>query len=401
MVLALALPWEAWGEPVGRLTRVEGRVELMKGDKPAVTLKVGDEVEPGDAIRTKSLSAARVLFLDDSILDIAPESRVAIEEYLYDASQGKRRAVLRIFRGLIKASVNRILKAADPDFLMKTHTAVLGVRGTKTYVNPGPTFTDAYNEEGKVSARNAHSEISGEVTLKAMEFSRIGFDLPPTLPMPLAKEDLQLLGRQFDIRARQRNGGAAGGDPSASSPSGPGAAALPAQPAVINIPGSDQFMTSRVTDLGGGMYVPPPAAPMNSGTFSFSQTLAGNYLLTSPSPQSVGTFAGSGSGVRIGVYSGSYNATFTFIATSSPYTFSPLNTGTINLTSQGSVQGIMGRVLTGTMTMTGSTSGGTSFSLRGPVTLQAGGNLTFSPTGSFSLGGRTGAVTGNLAQAAR
>ena len=62
VVLALMLICSSVGdaEVVGRLTQLEGRVELLKGGNlPAIPVKVGDTVEPGDVIRTKSQSKAQ------------------------------------------------------------------------------------------------------------------------------------------------------------------------------------------------------------------------------------------------------------------------------------------------------------------------------------------------------
>ncbi len=400
MLLALVLAFllKAQAAMVGRFTQVEGRVELLKGGNlPALSVKVGDLVEPGDAIRTKSLSKAQVQFVDDTTLNIAPESRVAIEEYLYDAPQKHRKAVLQIFRGLVHTVVSRILQVEKPDFILKTHTGILGVRGTSTYVSLAPFFTDIYNESGKIAARNILTEIIGEVILGPMEFSRIGLDLPPTLPMPISKEDLMPLQNRFIIKP-----GAPGA--AAVSPAGlvygPSAETLPAAPALSPeaVPVS-QTQINMVNNLATALYIPPPLPPVS--VFLFSQSFSGIYTLTSNSPFTVGNYSGSGSGSQTGVYPHVFSSTFTLTATSSSPTFASFNTGTINMTSSGTVTGPSGGTLTGNMTMTGSTSGGTSFNLTGPVTLPVSGNLTYSPSGSFNLGPFSGSVTGSVTQTPR
>ena len=187
----LALPVWAQAEVVGRFVTVEGPVDLLKqGKVPASPAKVEDAVEPGDVVRTKSQGRAQVKFVDDSVLTIAPGSRVAIEAYMFDAAKGVRKAVLQVFRGMVQTVVTRILKTQEPDFIMKTHTAVIGVRGTKWYTLLGPNATDVYNEEGKVCVHNLLAEIGAEVCLNPMEFSRVIADLSPTAPAPFRKEDL-------------------------------------------------------------------------------------------------------------------------------------------------------------------------------------------------------------------
>lgn len=196
LVLSLALSSGVRAEVVGQFLLVEGPVDLMKQDKlPAVVPKVNDGVAPGDVIRTKSQGRAQVKFVDDSVLTIAPGSRVAIETYMYDASKGTRKAVLQVFRGMVQAAVSKIIKTQEPDFIMKTHTAVLGVRGTKWFALLGPNNTDVYNESGRLGVRNLYSEIPGEVFLNAMEFSRVMAQMSPTVSVPFQQQDLLFLQR--------------------------------------------------------------------------------------------------------------------------------------------------------------------------------------------------------------
>jgi FecR protein len=126
---------------VGRLTLVEGRVELLKdGNLPAMAVKIDDSLGAGDVIRTKSMSRAQITFIDNSTLTISPESRIAIAEFKFDAAQKKRSAVLEIFRGLALAVVSNIIKVEEPDFVIKTHTAIVGVRGTEFGIRLSPNF---------------------------------------------------------------------------------------------------------------------------------------------------------------------------------------------------------------------------------------------------------------------
>jgi hypothetical protein len=69
--------------------------------------------------------------MDNSTLTLAPESRVAIEDYMFEPAKQKRNAVLQIFQGLVHAVVNKVYKVKDPDFIVKTNTAIMGIRGTE------------------------------------------------------------------------------------------------------------------------------------------------------------------------------------------------------------------------------------------------------------------------------
>jgi hypothetical protein len=140
LAFGLFLPSGAPAAVVGRITQVEGGVDLLKkGQLPATPVKLQDGLETGDVIRTKSLAKAQITFVDNSTLTIAPESRIAIEEYMVDESKGKRNAVLKMFQGVALAVVSKIYQSKEPDFVVKTNTAIMGIRGTQVGIRLYPT----------------------------------------------------------------------------------------------------------------------------------------------------------------------------------------------------------------------------------------------------------------------
>jgi FecR protein len=210
---------------VGHLTEVEGRVDLLKGGNlPAVPVKVNDTVAPKDVIRTKSLSKAQITFIDNSVLTISPESRIAIEEYMIDTAQGKRHAVLEIFQGMALAVVNKIFKVEEPDFVVKTQTAVMGVRGTEFGIRILPNSSTIMNFKGLLQVGNVFPEVSQLsekasklaysfgplnapsnqwVFLKNMQATTVGRDLPPTLPYQISSQDREMFMRQLTTTGPQ------------------------------------------------------------------------------------------------------------------------------------------------------------------------------------------------------
>jgi hypothetical protein len=209
----------AGAESVGRLTQVEGQVDLLKGGNlPATPVKVDDTVAPADIIRTKALSRAQITFIDNSILTISPESRIAIQEFKFEPARKKRHAVLEIFQGLALTVVNKIMKAEEPDFILKTQTALLGVRGTEIGIRTHPNSSTILNFKGLTQVGNIFPEVSqlslkafkvaftfgpwkdGSnrwVLLKDMQGTMVARNLPPTKPFALTRQDQELFMRQL------------------------------------------------------------------------------------------------------------------------------------------------------------------------------------------------------------
>jgi hypothetical protein len=220
LLLILALAAVSQAAIVGRFIMVEGQVDLLKlGKVPATPARVNAGVEPGDVIRTKSKAKTQIKFVDDSLVTLAPESRMAVADFVYDADQGYRRAVLRFFKGVIHTVVTRLYKVQEPDFLMETHTAVLGVRGTENYTVLLPSATGAYLIDGLLQVRSNNPKFPVIQLLKMMEYSTIPLDLPASLPRQIGPGMHAMLKSLMDTGLNEKMFLGAGA--AAMGPSGP------------------------------------------------------------------------------------------------------------------------------------------------------------------------------------
>jgi hypothetical protein len=199
IVMAVAVPLTAHAAIVGHFTLVRGEVNLLKGGKiPALRVKLHDGVEPGDIIRTKAKAKAELTMADDSVIILAPESRLAIADYVYKPDLRKRRAVLRFFKGLVHTVVKRVVKTQEPDFIMETHTAIIGVRGTDWYTLLMPGFTSVYLKYGLLGIKSNLATLPALLLLHSMQFTQIPLGKQPFLGKPMTPEMLRTLERMMD-----------------------------------------------------------------------------------------------------------------------------------------------------------------------------------------------------------
>jgi FecR protein len=196
---ALVVPLTSHAAVVGRFSLVTGQVDLLKqGKLPAIAAKFQDGVEIGDVIRTKTKAKAQLTMVDDSVITLAPESRLAIADYQYNPVREERRAVLRAFRGLVHTVVNRIIKTEEPDFIMETHTATIGVRGTNWYTLLGPNFTSAYLAYGMLGLSSNLPTVPALLLMHSMQFTQIPQGRQPFLPQAMTPEILKMLEQMMD-----------------------------------------------------------------------------------------------------------------------------------------------------------------------------------------------------------
>ncbi len=199
VLLAVAAPLAAHAAVVGRFTEIRGEVDVLKQGKiPGIPVKLYDGVEPGDVIRTKFKAKAQLTMVDDSVITLAPESRLAVADYVYKPASGERRAVVRLFRGLAHTVVRRVIETEEPDFIMETHTAIIGVRGTDWYTLLMPGFTSLYLAHGVLGVSSNNPAIPALLLLRSMQFTQIPMGKQPYLPRTMTPEMLRSLENLMD-----------------------------------------------------------------------------------------------------------------------------------------------------------------------------------------------------------
>lgn len=305
LTLALSLPAAVQAQVVGRVTQVEGRVDLLKGGKlPATPAKVDESVQTGDVLRTKSLSRAQLTFMDNTVITVAPESRLAIEEYLFEPAKNKRNAVLQLFQGLAHVVVTKLFQVEQPDFIIKTHTAVLGVRGTELGIRLAPNSSTILNFQGLTRVANIFPEVGdlmfkrarkvafsfppASVDLRDMQGTTVLAGLPPTMVFTVTPEDQKQFMSQTVTGLTSRKGGRDSGTGTvAQAGSGTGSGGGTSDTAGTG--------TATTGTSGGGGGVDPSAsgstttpAPAPVTTTSFS-TLSSDTPLLSSTGTSTGT----------------------------------------------------------------------------------------------------------------
>jgi hypothetical protein len=194
LALSLAAPLTTWAADAGRFNVVHGNVDLLQqGKLPTVSVRVDDRVETGDVIRTKANSTAQLTMADGTAIILAPETRLAVVDYRYDQETGARHAVLRLFRGLVHTIVTQVQDGEEPDFLLKTNSANLAVRGTDWYTLLAPEFTEVDLINGRLDVSSSLPALPVAVTLKDMQVTWVYQGHQPQGPSPLSPKTLILL----------------------------------------------------------------------------------------------------------------------------------------------------------------------------------------------------------------
>jgi hypothetical protein len=180
--LLVAMTAQGSDTPVGKVVSIQGKVVArvdgaITGLARLRYLKSGDSVYKKDLINTSSEGSVKILFQDESIMDVGPSSLFKVAQFDATADSKNRRVEMGLEYGKVRASVNQKLGPRGK-FILRTRAATMGVRGTEFYVMsdiigaPGgqpdpeqpksePIKTQVVVTEGKVEVSKPVSPTAG------------------------------------------------------------------------------------------------------------------------------------------------------------------------------------------------------------------------------------------------
>ena len=143
----------------------------------------GFVVRSGDAVVTEQ-GQAQLRFSDGAYVAVGPKSEYVIEKYIDARNASQDSFASRLLRGSMRAITGLIGKRNKKNYVVRTTTATLGIRGS--------AFTLAYDDKGNVIATTEQDGIelctlAGCVGLAAGESAIVrSSDMPPVITNPRA-----------------------------------------------------------------------------------------------------------------------------------------------------------------------------------------------------------------------
>jgi len=136
LILALfaAAAYASSPAPAGKVDELSGQAVAQAGKDQPRKLAKGAAVYASDVISTPTASdKARIAFADGSVLEVGPESSVALKDFSFDeADKDKSKQVIAMGKGMFRFVTGKVV-AQNPDNLkIESPLSVIGIRGTTT-----------------------------------------------------------------------------------------------------------------------------------------------------------------------------------------------------------------------------------------------------------------------------
>lgn len=142
--------------PAATVAAVLGTLETQR-PSGSIALRVGDAVLVGDRLRTRGGDRAKIIFTDDSVVDVGPSSELVVDSRRVDPSSGREETVLVLLGGQVRAVVPPPALRPGAHFEIETPAAV-AFRGGEFFIS-----YDREDQRSRVVALADPVSVAGKV----------------------------------------------------------------------------------------------------------------------------------------------------------------------------------------------------------------------------------------------
>jgi hypothetical protein len=114
---------------VGTVQKMSGPASIVRQGQ-TISASVGQEIFENDILETGRDGSMGVVFSDETLLSLGPESVLVVDQYVFAPRQGKFSIVLKMLRGTAAYLSGLISKLTPESAHFETPSASIGIRGT-------------------------------------------------------------------------------------------------------------------------------------------------------------------------------------------------------------------------------------------------------------------------------
>ncbi len=150
---------QAMAQQVGTATAVNPSSEGTAPGGTTTTLTVGSRVLHKERIHTSPTGSVQLLFLDKSTLNIAPNTSLVIDEFVYDPASNSGHMLTKLTEGTLQYIGGQL--SHQGAVTITTPAATIGIRGgTLDASHSSSTGTQVINQYGTITISNGGGTIT-------------------------------------------------------------------------------------------------------------------------------------------------------------------------------------------------------------------------------------------------
>lgn len=156
-LLSILFLCSAQAESIGTVSVVSGDVSWTRNGVP-VQLQRGDALAAGDVVVTGTGARVVLRMNDGSAVTLGAVTNFRIAEWRYTAGADNNSALFELTEGAFRFVTGLITRQQNPDLVVRTPSAAIGIRGTDFwggYLDPGTLDVLLVDGEHALEIRNA------------------------------------------------------------------------------------------------------------------------------------------------------------------------------------------------------------------------------------------------------
>ncbi len=185
-------------QQIGVIGFVIGDVINQKGEK----LRVGDTIYFGDTITTNDGAKSQLLFIDETVMTIGSDTKLTIDEYIFDTTKDSGKLLTTILAGSVKILTGKISEKNPANLEVKTPAGTIGTRGTEFKASVDPLTTQSKilligpGPKNSLNLRAGAVEVSNELGTVTLDqpylFTELTQNRAPTEAAVIPQAELKI-----------------------------------------------------------------------------------------------------------------------------------------------------------------------------------------------------------------
>lgn len=115
---------------IGIVNELSGEATITRVDGTTESLRIGSPIHQGDIIETATNGAANIIFTDESSFAVSENSRLTVDEYVFDPSTNAGETNFSVLKGMFVYTSGLIGREDPDDVQIDTPVGSIGIRGT-------------------------------------------------------------------------------------------------------------------------------------------------------------------------------------------------------------------------------------------------------------------------------
>lgn len=120
-------------QPVGSIKTLENDVAVLRGEQKLAAV-IGMAVFQGDVIETSTSGTVGIIFRDDSLISLGPDSTLDMKDFVFEPKEEKFAILMKMLKGTFVYISGTIGRLSPDSVKLETPSSTIGTRGTKVLI---------------------------------------------------------------------------------------------------------------------------------------------------------------------------------------------------------------------------------------------------------------------------